>query len=94
MKIAIGADHAGYPLKQELVQFLQSSGHEVTDCGIDTAANSVDYPDFAKMVGELIQHGTVERSILSCVSMLLKTSKILSSRSELSKLSQMVNSIS
>lgn len=68
MRIAIGTDHAGYTLKQELIQFVQSLGHEVTDCGVDSGDYSVDYPDYAAKVGELVRGGRVDRGILICGS--------------------------
>ena len=49
MKVAIGADHAGYALKQELVPWLRSIGYEVTDLGTNST-EPVDYPDVAAVV--------------------------------------------
>ncbi len=68
MKIAIGADHAGYPLKAELVDYLRAQGHDVLDLGTDTATEPSDYPDFARAVGEKVVDGTVERGVLVCGS--------------------------
>lgn len=65
MKIAIGADHAGYRLKDEIVPLLQSLGHEIVDFGCD-CKTSVDYPDYANPVCELVQKGEVDRGILIC----------------------------
>lgn len=65
LKIAIGADHAGYRLKDEIVPLLQSLGHEIVDFGCDCNV-SVDYPDYANPVCELVQKGEVERGILIC----------------------------
>lgn len=65
MKISIGADHAGYVLKQHLVEFLRSQGHDVTDNGTDSA-DSVDYPDFAQKVTADVAGGASERGILVC----------------------------
>lgn len=67
MKIAIGADHAGYPLKEELILILQNEGHEVLDCGTRDA-HAVDYPDFAHQVAEQVAQGLVERGVLVCGS--------------------------
>ncbi|MFF2481270.1 ribose 5-phosphate isomerase B [Paenibacillus sp. NPDC058071] len=65
MKIAIGADHGGYRLKDEIVPFLLSLGHEVEDLGCD-CAQSVDYPDYALPVAERVASGQAERGILIC----------------------------
>lgn len=65
MKIAIGADHGGYRLKDELVAFIQSLGHELQDVGCD-CSQSVDYPDYAVPVAELVASGKAERGILIC----------------------------
>lgn len=65
MKVAIGADHAGYRLKEELKQFIAELGHEVIDVGVDRA-ESVDYPDFAKEVCGRVIDGTVDRGVLIC----------------------------
>ena len=67
MKIALGADHAGYELKEKIKQELSRQGVEVADQG--TVSNeSVDYPDFARKVGEAVAAGQVERGILVCGS--------------------------
>lgn len=65
MKIAVGADHAGYTLKQELKHCLETWGHEVFDFGTDSP-ESVDYPDFAHMVGSAIVAGKCQYGILVC----------------------------
>ena len=65
MKIAIGADHAGFALKEELVAELLRQGHEVTDCGTNSA-DSTDYPDYAAKVSHLVAGGAAERGILVC----------------------------
>ncbi|TCZ69357.1 ribose 5-phosphate isomerase B [Paenibacillus albiflavus] len=65
MKIAIGADHAGYRLKDVVVPFIQELGHEVEDLGAFTA-DSVDYPDFAGDVCDKVVSGAVDRGILIC----------------------------
>ncbi|MDQ7785881.1 MAG: ribose 5-phosphate isomerase B [Desulfomonilaceae bacterium] len=67
MKVAIAGDHAGYPLKQELIAFLEKSGYEVLDLGTHDM-ESVDYPDFAQALGEAVQTGKAERGILICGS--------------------------
>ncbi|MHA7967080.1 ribose 5-phosphate isomerase B [Paenibacillus sp. CAU 1782] len=65
MKIAIGADHAGYRLKDELVPLLKSLGHEIQDVGCD-CDQSVDYPDYALPVCDLVARGDADRGILIC----------------------------
>ncbi|REE91426.1 ribose 5-phosphate isomerase B [Paenibacillus taihuensis] len=65
MKIAIGADHAGYRLKDELVPFIQSLGHELEDVGC-SCDQSVDYPDYALPVADLVASGRADRGILIC----------------------------
>ena len=67
MKIAIGADHAGFPLKEEVRRFVESLGHEVIDLGAYNAEPS-DYPDFAEAVGRAMIAGRAERGILICGS--------------------------
>jgi ribose 5-phosphate isomerase B len=68
MKIALGCDHAGYPLKARIRQTIESLGETVIDCGTDSADCAVDYPDYALKVGELIQSGKADRGILLCGS--------------------------
>jgi ribose 5-phosphate isomerase B len=68
MKIALSSDHAGYPLKQHLVEYLSSKGHEVLDLGVDTDAVSSDYTDAALRVGHAVVKGEVERGLLVCGS--------------------------
>ncbi|WP_028608315.1 ribose 5-phosphate isomerase B [Paenibacillus harenae] len=65
MKIAIGADHGGYSLKEVIVPFLQSLGHEVEDVGCN-CDQSVDYPDYALPVCDLVTGGKAERGLLIC----------------------------
>jgi ribose 5-phosphate isomerase B len=67
MRIAIAGDHAGFPLKQRLVEQLKKWGHEVTDLGaFDTEPS--DYPDFARAVGQALQAGQVDRGLVVCGS--------------------------
>jgi ribose 5-phosphate isomerase B len=65
MKIAIGADHAGFRLKDEVIDFLKKQGHEVEDFGCH-CADSIDYPDYALPVCEQVVNGNAERGILIC----------------------------
>jgi ribose 5-phosphate isomerase B len=67
MKIALGSDHAGFPLKQAMGEELRRAGHDVLDVGTHDTTPS-DYPDFAQAVGEALQHGKAERGILICGS--------------------------
>jgi len=63
MKIAIGADHGGFPLKQTLAEALRSKGHLVIDVGTDST-DAVDYPVFARKVAEAVAAGRAERGIM------------------------------
>jgi ribose 5-phosphate isomerase B len=63
MRIAIGADHAGYPLKQHLVAFLRAQGHDVADLGTDSE-ESVDYPPICAAVGRTVATGEAERGVV------------------------------
>ncbi len=65
--IAVGADHAGFKLKNELLAFLLELGHEPQDFGPDSA-DSVDYPDYAHAVAESICSGENQLGILICGS--------------------------
>jgi len=67
MKIALGADHAAFPLKNHLRDALRQAGHEVTDFGTDSAA-STDYPDYAKPVAQSVASGAADRGILVCTT--------------------------
>jgi ribose 5-phosphate isomerase B len=65
MKIAIGADHAGFSLKEQLRLKLAAEGHQVVDFGADSP-ESCDYPDFAQSVGRDVAQGRSDRGILVC----------------------------
>lgn len=67
MRVAVGNDHAGLPLKAAVIGELEKLGHEVLDFGTN-ASSSVDFPDFATPVGQAIQEGQAERGILICGS--------------------------
>ena len=67
MRVAVGVDHRGYAIKDELIDLLAAAGHEVLDLGTDSAA-SVDYPDFAAAVGQAIVDGEAARGIVVCGS--------------------------
>ena len=65
MKIALGADHAGFLLKEQLRAYLVARGHDVLDLGT-TSTESVDYPDFGLAVGRAVESGQAERGVLCC----------------------------
>jgi ribose 5-phosphate isomerase B len=67
MKVAVGFDHAGFPLKQVVLDAVREAGHEPIDMGTNSA-ESVDFPDFTEKVGRAIQNGEAERGILCCGS--------------------------
>jgi ribose 5-phosphate isomerase B len=67
MKIVIGSDHAGFLLKQELVQTVRAAGHELVDVGTTSTA-AVDYPDFAEAVARAVLDGRADRGVLICGS--------------------------
>ncbi len=67
MKIVIGCDHGGFPLKDVVIATVKHAGHEVIDVGT-FSADSVDFPDFVKKAGEKIQNGEAERGIIICGS--------------------------
>lgn len=67
MKIAVGADHAGFPLKEEIVRFLREEGRDFDDFGTHSA-DRVDYPDYAKAVAEAVARGDYDVGILVCGS--------------------------
>ncbi len=67
MKIAVGCDHGGFPLKDVVIEAVQAAGHEVIDVGT-FSADAVDFPDFVKKVGEKVQSGETERGVLICGS--------------------------
>ena len=67
MRVVVGSDHAGFPLKQEIAECLRAGGHEVLDVGTHSTA-PVDYPDSAEAVGNAIREGRAERGVLICGS--------------------------
>ena len=66
-KIAIGADHAGFKLKERLKKWLEKNGHTVRDFGT-TSEDSADYPDFAHPVAEAVQSKAFDLGLLVCGS--------------------------
>lgn len=67
MRVAIGSDHAGFELKENLKAHLKEQGHEVADIGTYDK-NPVDYPDTAAVLGSTLREGKVERGVLICGS--------------------------
>lgn len=67
MKIAVAADHAGFPLKARAIEVVRAHGHEPIDLGTHST-DPVDYPDIARTLGEAIQRGEAERGVLLCGS--------------------------
>jgi ribose 5-phosphate isomerase B len=67
MRVAIGADHAGFELKRDLAGYVAQHGHEVTDLGTHSTA-PVDYPDTAEAVATAVRNGQADRGILVCGS--------------------------
>ena len=68
MRIAVGADHAGYNLKELLVSWLKESGYEIDDLGAAQLDPSDDYPDLALPVAQAISSGEADRGIIICGS--------------------------
>ena len=67
MTIAVGCDHAGFPLKQPVIQFLKKKGYEILDFGTNSP-DSVDYPDFAHPAALAVESGKAEFGVLMCGS--------------------------
>ena len=68
MRIAIGADHGGWPLNERVLEELSRTGQELIDFGTHDGSVPDDYPDYAKQVGEAVQNGAAEIGILVCGS--------------------------
>lgn len=67
MRVAIGADHRGYELKEQLIGVLKMQGHAITDLGTHST-DPVDYPDYSAAVGDAVAAGRADRGILVCGS--------------------------
>lgn len=67
MRIAVGSDHAGFHLKEELAEHLRAAGHEVIDCGTHSP-DRVDYPDFGAAVGRAVRDGEADGGLCVCGS--------------------------
>jgi len=78
MKIAVGSDHAGFHLKTAILPLLLQLGHDYFDFGC-YSEESVDYPDYAQLVGQAVSKGEFDRGILFCgtgVGMTIAANKI------------------
>src|SRR5690606_20584734 len=85
MKIAIGCDHGGYPLKQEIIKLIKEMGHEVEDFGT-YSPESTDYSDYAFPVATSVAEGKFDRGILICgtgVGMSISANKVKGIRAAL-----------
>jgi ribose 5-phosphate isomerase B len=67
MRIAIGADHAGFHLKEHVKAGLEQAGHEIVDVGT-TSPGSVDYPRYAADAAQLVAEGAAHAGVLACGS--------------------------
>ena len=67
MKISIGADHAGFELKEEIRNYLQDKGHDVHDCGTFSEERA-DYPEYGHQVANDVAGGKAEKGVLVCGS--------------------------
>ena len=78
MTVALGCDHAGWALKEQLKAWLIQAGHQVLDLGTHSP-ESVDYPDYAFQVAESVANGKAERGVLVCgtgIGMAMAANKI------------------
>lgn len=67
MKVAVGCDHAGFPLKATVLEAVRAAGHEALDLGTNST-EAVDYPDFAEKLGRAVLAGAAQRGIMLCGS--------------------------
>jgi len=85
LSVALGADHAGWELKEALKSWLMEGGYQVLDFGTHSP-DSVDYPDYAQQVGESVAVGKVERGVLVCgtgIGMAITANKVSGVRAAL-----------
>jgi ribose 5-phosphate isomerase B len=68
MRIAVGADHGGFPLNERVMEELRAAGHDIEDFGTHDGARADDYPDYALLVGQSVQSGRADIGILICGS--------------------------
>ena len=67
MKVAVACDHAGFELKETVLEAIKTAGHEPVDCGTSDCSR-VDFPDFAAKACSLIKNGQAQRAVLICGS--------------------------
>lgn len=67
MRVAVGADHAGFPLKEKLAKLLAEQGYAILDVGTHSE-EAVDYPDYAAAVGSAVREGRADRGVIVCGS--------------------------
>ncbi|HKR60519.1 MAG TPA: ribose 5-phosphate isomerase B [Pyrinomonadaceae bacterium] len=67
-RIAVAADHAGYPLNERVIEELRGAGHEIVDFGTHEGGTPDDYPDYARQIGQAVQEGNADIGILICGS--------------------------
>jgi len=68
MIVALGTDHAGFPLKPAVADAIRANGHEILDCGAHQLEPGDDYPDFAAAVARAVLEGKAERGVIVCGS--------------------------
>lgn len=68
MKVAVASDHAGFPLKSDVIEVIRAAGHEPVDLGTTGTQPPVDYPDFAEKAGLAVQRGEADRAVIVCGS--------------------------
>jgi ribose 5-phosphate isomerase B len=68
MRVAVGTDHAGFPLKNPIIAELENLGHTVIDLGGDGSDPTDDYPDYARLVSHAVHDGNADRGIVICGS--------------------------
>ena len=68
MMVAVGTDHAGFPLKDAVLRAIQSGGHQVLDCGAEKVVPGDDYPDYARAVAKAVIEQRAERGVILCGS--------------------------
>ncbi|MFL5613779.1 MAG: ribose 5-phosphate isomerase B [Gemmatimonadaceae bacterium] len=68
MKVAVAADHAGFALKERMMEAIRAARHEVVDCGPEQMIPGDDYPDYAERVARAILDGRADRAVLICGS--------------------------
>ncbi len=68
MRVVLGSDHAGYEMKQSILAYVKTLGHEILDVGAHSSESPVDYPDYAEAVGMAVVNKEADRGILICGS--------------------------